>query len=98
MISAGRGREAVRLSRSVVLWDNPVCSPSPIVPEASTIMATATQPPLQPKVEFVTPLAMAERAEEAERLGDEQRRRAEEAEQRAARYAAKLRELGIEPD
>jgi hypothetical protein len=38
------------------------------------------------------------RAEEAERLRAEERRRAEEAAERAARYAAKLRELGIEPD
>jgi hypothetical protein len=29
---------------------------------------------------------------------DEERRRADEAAERAARYAAKLRELGIEPD
>jgi Uma2 family endonuclease len=40
---------------------------------------------------FITPLEMSERTETAEH-------RAETAEQRAARYAAKLRELGIDPD
>ncbi len=61
---------------------------------------------------FITPQQMARRraeerrrAEDAERLHAEERRRAEEAEQRAEaerqrapRYAAKLRELGVEPE
>jgi Uma2 family endonuclease len=54
---------------------------------------------------FTTPLEMSRRRVEAERRAETERQRAEterqyaETErQRAARYAAKLRELGIEPD
>jgi Uma2 family endonuclease len=47
---------------------------------------------------FITPLEMARRLAEAERQEIAERERAEAERERAERYAAKLRELGIEPD
>jgi Uma2 family endonuclease len=34
------------------VWDHPICSPYPIVPEASTIMASAAKLPPPPEIEY----------------------------------------------
>jgi Uma2 family endonuclease len=67
-------------------------------PDNLTVIGRDGEPFLAP-VQVSRQLAEErQRAEEAERLRAEERQRAEEADERAARYAAKLRELGIEPD
>jgi hypothetical protein len=47
---------------------------------------------------FATYLELAQQRDESDRRADEAARRADEAERRADRLAAKLRELGLDPN
>lgn len=47
---------------------------------------------------FLTPLELAQQRDEARQHAEEERQRAEEERQRADRLAARLRELGVDPD